>query len=116
MTTAMMPSRFEPAFLEGMDRRTGAYRRLRAAYDKVVSDLGGRDRLSHVQLSLIERFVFLEHTLRKWEQQIAASRKVSDKEMAQWVQADNALQGLAAKLGMKRRNGNGRGLREYVDE
>lgn len=98
-----LPARYEPGFLAELDQRSLVYRELKTAYDEVVSDCGGEDDLTHTQLCLIERFVFLEVLLQTWENTIAANPKASDHLVGKWTQGINALQGLAKVIGLKRK-------------
>ena len=66
-----LPERYTPGFLQQMDRRTDLFKRLQANFSEIVEDVGGYDALSHAQLALIERFVFLETFIRNMEFNIA---------------------------------------------
>lgn len=109
-----LPARFEPGFLRALDHRTSLAQRLHTAYDNIVSDLGGMDGLSHAQLALIERFVFLECQMQHWEALIAAEPKKSTELLSRWIQALNSLNGLAKTIGLKRKLRDARTLDAYV--
>ena len=71
-------------------------------FDAIVADLGGEDVLSQVKRSMIERFVFLAACLQTWENQIATQgTKGTEKLLGRWIQATNALTGIAKTLGLK---------------
>jgi hypothetical protein len=56
--------KYQAGFLKDFDKRTELYQLLTTSYNEVVTDLGGADILSRVQLSLVERYVFFEFTVR----------------------------------------------------
>lgn len=101
--TQKLPRRYQPGFLRRMDRRTSFSKRLRAVFNRVVEDLGGEDQLSTIQLTLVERFAWLKAHLQLLEDEMAKSSDDLDpKTVAQWVQSNNCLMGLAKTLGLKR--------------
>jgi len=97
-----LPPRYEPGFLEKLDRRTEIFKVLRRSFTQIASDLGGEEELSHIQHALVERFVFLEATLTKIEHDMATNPDGSE-QFSRWVQAVNSLTGLAKTLGIQRR-------------
>jgi len=111
-----LPAKYEPGFLGELDQRSLVYRELKNAYDEIVSDAGGEDDLTHTQLSLIERFVFLEAVLRTWENAIAVNPKANDHLVGKWTQGVNALQGLAKVIGLKRHMKKTASLKSYLKE
>ena len=76
--------------------------------------MGGVDSLSHTQVALAERFVFLEYILRKLETQIALSPKKSAGMLSRWIQGLNSLTGLAKTIGLERRARKVESLETYV--
>lgn len=110
-----LPERYEPGFLERMDKRTEIYAALRSAYDEITNDLGGVDALGHVQTTIVERFVFLECILRNWERQIITNPKDSEKLLSRWIQALNSLSGLAKTIGIERKAKKIQNLKSYVE-
>jgi hypothetical protein len=112
-----LPAKYEPGFLRRMDRRTEISQRLQAAYDTVVRDCGGFRLCSHVKLALIERFIFLEAMLQSWELMIVQNPKAASELIGRWVQASNAIQGLAVKIGIERSPvATPAGLKAYVQD
>ena len=105
--------KFQPGFMETLDGRTAVAKALEQSYNAICADLGSEANLSYLQLSLVERAVFLEGVLRDIEHQLAMARQAGpgDKEAARlatdligkWVQSLNAYSGLCAKLGLERR-------------
>ena len=71
-----LPAKYQEDFLNQLDRRTETYALLNTSYQNIVVDLGGKDSMSHIKHSLIERFVFMEFRLRQLEQQIISCEKV----------------------------------------
>lgn len=110
-----LPARYEAGFLEELDQRSLVYRRLREAYDDIVSDCGGEENLTRTHLALIERFVFMEALMRTWENNIAANPKESEHLVGRWIQAANGLQGLAKVIGLKRQIKKA-SLKTYLEE
>ena len=110
-----LPAKYEAGFLKDFDRRTEVYQLLNGAYNEVVSDMGGIEGLSHAQICLAERFVFLEFVLRGLEQRIAKNPKKSEVILSRWIQALNSLTGLAKTIGLQRRAKKIPSLQRYVE-
>jgi hypothetical protein len=101
-----IPPRYEAGFLSRLDRRTEVAKSLQANYDAIADDLGGKQELSHVKSSLVERFVFLEATLNRIENDMARKPNDLGDNVGKWIQAVNALTGLAKVLGIDRKFSN----------
>lgn len=111
------PKRYEQHFLSKMDGRSRAYVLLKESFDEITSDLGGAEGLSHVQLTLIERFCFLEFILRMKELKMAESPNgQKDGNFGSWVQSLNALVGLAKTVGLERRAREVTSLQSYIKQ
>lgn len=110
-----LPDKFEPGALSKLDLRSELGKNLRTRYFAICRDLGGQDRLSYLQQSLIERAIFLEHQLQRMEVELMESQlgegeqkqtaQVIAKVLGQWIQAINSFSGLCAKLGLGKSNG-----------
>jgi hypothetical protein len=98
-TDGSVPAKYSTGFLENLDGRLGVARDLRQRFEALTADLGGSDSLSYAQRSLCERALFLEFWLARQEATLANGGKF---EVSAWVQATNSLQGIFAKLGLKR--------------
>ena len=61
------PLEVQGRFLAELDGRTDLAKVLRANYEVIVSDIGGKDEVSHVKSALVERFVWLEAILQTLE-------------------------------------------------
>lgn len=96
-----LPEKYQEGFLVRMDAREVITRQLQRAYCNIVEDTGGPDGQTHLRLALIERAVFLEFQLQKWEREMLRGI-ASDKAIGAWIQATNALLGLARTLGLSR--------------
>lgn len=107
-----MPSKFEIGFLDKLDKRTEVFALLKSAYDELSQDLGGVETLSHVKRCLVERFIFLEFTMRSLENHMATKQSV--KLLGKWVHAVGALSGLAKTLGLDRKIRSVESLSDYV--
>jgi hypothetical protein len=101
---AKLPRKFECGFILKLDQRTELAKRLNMAFETIVDDLGGLDTLSHTRLALVERFVWLEHTLQVLERRIAEQPKRSEELLGKWIQGLNSLQGLAKTVGLNRKH------------
>ena len=97
----VLPDRFEAGFLRELDKRTELYQQLNSNFETIMQDMGGADA-THTKRSLVERFVFLEAAIRSWELQIVTKPSEANDLIGRWVQAVNALQGLAKLIGLKR--------------
>ncbi len=109
-----LPAKFEPGFIREIDQRSALAARLRTSFSEVVEDIGGHKELSHTQLVLIERFVFLAETMRGWEVRIATKPKASAELLSRWIQALNSLNGLAKAIGLKRKRKSVDDLQSYL--
>jgi|TARA_R100000501_G_C2619364_1_gene112726 hypothetical protein len=105
------PVKFTQGWLSELDGRTGIAQVMRQRYDAFTSDLGGADRLSYGQRSLVERALWLEYWLAQQEQGLASGR---DFDVGKWVQAANSLQGILSKLGLERVAHNVPDLADYL--
>lgn len=93
------PRKFEPGWIDKLDKRTGIAQSMRARYQSFTDDLGGAERLSYSQRSLVERALWLEFWLATQEQAMAEGKEI---EVGKWTQACNSLQGILSKLGLDR--------------
>jgi len=110
-----MPKRYETNFLAKMDSRTHIFHLLNNAYKAIMSDLGGQESLSHIQLCLVERFVFLEFVLKSIEHQIVTEpKKKIGKLINRWIYAINCLTGLGKTVGLERRAKKIANLQSYI--
>jgi len=107
-------AKYEPGFLQRLDRRTEIAKILNTAYDEVTSDMGGIENLSHSQLALAERFVFLEYVLRTLEDRIVNEPKHAAALLGRWIQGLNSFIGLAKTIGLERRAKKIECLQTYI--
>ena len=111
-----LPARYEVGFLRDFDKRTEVYQLLSGAYKEIIDDLGGIEGLSHIRLALVERFVFLEFSMRNLEKRMAENPLKTGRLLSRWVQAINSLSGLAKSLGMERKSKHAYNLKTYIDK
>jgi len=91
--------KFANGWLDSLDGRLGLARELRLRFETLTNDLGGSDSLSYAQRSLCERALWLEYWLATQEKDLANGGEF---DVGKWVQAANSLQGIFAKLGLRR--------------
>ena len=101
-----VPVKFKAGFISTLDKRTDLAKTLRTNYETIVSDLGGRDSLSKIKSSLIERYVWLEAILQTIENDMASSENDRAESLGKWNQAVNTLIGISKALGLERKATN----------
>lgn len=94
------PQHYSHNWLGELDGRTAVAQEMRLRWDEFTADLGGAERLSYAQRSLVSRALWLEFWMQQQEQQLAAGGEF---DVGRWTQAANSLQGILAKLGLERR-------------
>jgi hypothetical protein len=109
-----LPAKYAPGFLQQLDGRTRTFEKLHQAHIEILADVGGEESLSHIQKALIERFVFLEFSLRSIEARIAQDPKKSGHEINRWVTGLNSLLGLGKTIGLERRARKITSLSTYI--
>ncbi|SLN09974.1 hypothetical protein ROJ8625_00134 [Roseivivax jejudonensis] len=114
MPKPSVPEKFRPGYIGEMDRRTKLGAIMQARWQEVTEDLGGPDRLSYAQRSLIERALWLEYWLQAQEASLGEGR-IQDFDPGQWVQAANSLQGIFSRLGLERRSRDVKDITDYLD-
>ena len=97
---AVIPEKHAPGWLASLDGRTSVAQDMAGRFDEICRDLGGADRLSYMQRSLIERALWVEYWLASQERELAEGREV---DTGRYVQAANGLQGIFNRLGLERR-------------
>ena len=111
MTTQAPPRNFNTGWLSELDGRTAIAQEMRARYAAFTNDLGGVERLSYAQRSLVSRALHLEYWLAQQEKALIEG---ADFDVGKWVQAANALQGILSKLGLERQAKDLPSLNEYL--
>lgn len=99
MAAKQIPEKYAPGYLDELDGRLAVAQVMRERYRAFTDDLGGADRLSYGQRSLVERALWLEYWLAQQEQNLARG---TDFDVGKWTQAANSLQGILTKLGLDR--------------
>lgn len=105
------PTKFAPNWLDTLDGRTGIAQEMRQRYKAMTTDLGGHDRLSYAQRSLVSRALWLEYWLQEQERTLATGGEF---DVGKWVQAANSLQGILTKLGLERQSKEVPDLQSYI--
>lgn len=111
-----LPHKYVPGFIKEFDKRTVLYDLLSTSYGEVVRDLGGADNLSHIQITLVERWVFMLLWLRMLENKILTNPKKSVKYVGKWVQGINTFMGLSKTLGLERQAHKVVSLQSYIED
>ena len=106
-----VPERFTPQWLQSLDGRTAIAQEMRRRFDEVATDLGGADRLSYLERSLVSRYLWAEFWIQQQEREIAEGREV---DVGRYTQAVNSATGLANKLGLQRKAREAPSLSEYL--
>jgi hypothetical protein len=108
---ANIPAQFDQGFLDQLDSRTNLAKNLRGKYTEICSDLGGKDSLSYMQRSLIERALWFEFWIASQERALADGGEL---DVGRWTQAVNSLQGIYSRLGLQRQAKPAPDLRSYI--
>ena len=111
--TQAPPAKFAQGWISELDGRYAVAQVMRERYRAFTDDLGGADRLSYPQRSLVERALWLEYWLAQQEQSLA---KGQDFDIARWTQAANSLQGILSKLGLERKAKDVPDLQTYLKQ
>jgi len=98
---AAIPDTFTAGYLGQLDGRKAIAVEMRARWDALTADLGGVERLSYSQRSLVERALWLEHWVAMQERILANG---GDADTGRMTQATNSLLGLYRTLGLERRS------------
>lgn len=106
-----IPERFKAGYLDKLDGRTAIAVDMRARWQELTDDLGGADRLSYAQRSLVERALWLEHFVATQERILADG---NDADTGRMTQATNSLLGLYRTLGLERRARDVTSLSDYI--
>lgn len=108
---AAIPAKYEPDFMERLDRRTVLGRAVADRFQAVIADLGGEDNLTTVKRSLCRRFTWFEVMLEGMECRMAAGEQI---DIGAWTQLTNSWLGIARMLGLERKPKPIRRLREVM--
>jgi hypothetical protein len=83
-----------------LDRRSNAFKLFNRLAADIEADLGGRDQLSTIELTLIEAYVGAAVTLQHLNTQLALGQPI---DLSQHAQAVSAMVRVASRLGLRRR-------------
>lgn len=101
MKLTKLPPKYEPGFLRRIDKRTDLFDQLSTVYQRIIDDVGGEESLTQTKLVLIEKYVFLKVYMQNWEIRMLEDPEGSDELAGRWIQATNALNGLAKVIGLE---------------
>jgi hypothetical protein len=93
-----LPERFDPNFIENMDKRYALSQIVLARIEALESHRGGAECLSYVERSLIRRCVWLELITETYEQRFSQGQET---DVGALTQLNNTLKGLYKDLGLK---------------
>jgi hypothetical protein len=95
-----IPDKYTPGYIDKLDGRTAIAADMRLRWQELTDDLGGADRLSYAQRSLVERALWIEHWIASQERVLADG---GDADTGRMTQATNSLLGLYRTLGLDRK-------------
>lgn len=113
MQTQAVPQRYETGYIDRLDKRTRIGSEMQERYREYTDDLGGAERLSYAQRSLVERALWLEFWLADQERALV-SGDLTNFDVGKWVQAVNSLQGIFTRLGIERRQKDVTDITDYL--
>ena len=85
---------------EVLDKRSNAFKLFNRLAADIEADLGGRDQLSTIELTLIEAYVGAAVTLQSLNTRLALGQVI---DLSQHAQAVSAMVRVASRLGLQRR-------------
>jgi hypothetical protein len=97
--------------LDGLDRRTAAYRETRKLIDEIERDLGGADRLSTGERQLVQRAGVLGAVLTDMEGRWVAGEPI---DVTGYCTVANAQRRILETVGLQRRSRDVTGLGEIL--
>jgi len=109
-----LPAQYQKGFLSTINKRTKLFYALSESYNKVISDLGGTDSLSRLELSLCERFVFVEMLIRNLE--VKGMNGDEDDYLDKYSKLCNSLNSIISKLGISKRETGQSDVRKHLSE
>jgi len=112
----IIPKRYQSNFLTRLDYRSELYIALSNSYDQIVTDLGGINNISRLEIGLVERYVFLEFVCRKREVELMEKLDYSPEAIQEVTRLTSLVSALAQKLGIIRRKDTAVDLKEYLKE
>ena len=107
---AVIPARYTPRFLEGMDNRLGVVRKLKAEVVELIEATGADNP---PQLQWCEEVVWLRYRLSKLRAEALTTGKVNDPVMTQMT---NTLSGMLNRLGFDNKEAKELALSDLLDE
>ena len=112
MLTSLPTRRFDPDFINRLSRRYSLARIVLDRRDALETHLGGSERLSYVQRSLVKRVIWLELLTERYEQKVANGEEV---DVGAISQLGNTLKGFYKDLGVSPTAKPVRKLRDIIE-
>lgn len=109
-----LPAKFKPNFLTDMDKRTEIYQAISRTLTECCDDMGGKESMSIMQITLAERFCFLAFIVRNIEFAILTRPKEIDMLLPKYLSVSNVIRQLATTLGLQRQARQVLSLESYV--
>ena len=101
-----------------MDFRTEIYHNMDREFRQVVTDLGGRENLSVLELGLVERFVFCSFLVRDCEIKLAVGENGNgntEKLLENWLHLTGVINSISKKLGIQIRKSKDSKLKKQLE-
>ena len=93
------------------------FNHLNTSYEQILADMGGIEKITRLELTIIERLIFAEYLCRKKEVELLESEDFTDENVAAVTRLGALVQSLATKLGVTRRaDTDTNSLQEYLKE
>ncbi len=109
-----LPTFYMEHFLQRIDKRSELWFHLNRSYQQIVEDLGGIEKISSMELTLIDRLIFLIFIVRKREVSLFESEDYSKESVLEVRQLGNQITSLCSRLGITRRQDQAVDLAEYL--
>ena len=112
-----MPAFYQANFMARLHKGSELFYHLSTSYEQILADLGGIEKITRLELTIIERLVFTEYLCRKKEVELLESEDFSDENIQAVTRLGALVQSLATKLGVTRRaDTDTDSLKEYLED
>ena len=112
-----MPKFFQEGWFARLHKGSEIFRHLNTSYEQILADMGGIEKITRLELTIIERLIFAEYLCRKKEVELLESEDFTDENVAAVTRLGSLVQSLAQKLGVTRRaDTDTNSLQEYLKE
>ena len=112
-----MPKFFQEGWFGRLHKGSEIFRHLNTSYEQILADMGGIEKITRLELTIIERLIFAEYLCRKKEVELLESEDFTDENVAAVTRLGSLVQSLAQKLGVTRRaDSDTDSLKEYLED